>query len=441
MDHKKVYEDLKLAYLFAVPLAMTEAVAYSNGNVRNEFVHKPGPADADRRIVARPGVDQVASYAWLDLTSTPFILETPSSFMDPENYPHGRYVSYQIMDAWTNVVAMLGTGFVNGSNGGTYVFTGPDYQGEVPADMYHVSCPTNVAIVWSRTFCMDLSEMPVISEFKTQFKIRPLYPEKYTATPRPAFPGPVTHPVAMVQALDIETFFNYFNELSTIYYPFDYDKPILERLKPYGIGPGLTFKLDQFEAPVQEWLKTELAAESLRESGAMWMEDSDQVNYWLYSADDLGYYKDNYRLRGSVAMTGYAANPVEVCQYFTSEQDAEGNQLQGGKKYCIHFEADKLPPIADDGYWSLVAYDGVGYYLIRNPLGRYRLSGMSKELKYNADGSLDLLIQDSPPADEWLGNYLPVCTDGPFCLCLRLYSPLAAVEARAWIPPVIIAES
>ena len=433
MENKEIFEDLKQGYLFAVPLVMTEAIAC--GNPRNEFTHKPRPADADRRIVARPGVDQVASYAWLDLKSTPFVLETPSSYSD--EYPQGRYVSYQIMDAWTNVVTMLGAGFVNGNHGGTYVFTGPDYEGEVPADMHHVKSPTNLTIIWSRTFCLDLSEMPKISEFKSKFKIRPLYPEKFVPSYRPEFPAKPDYPVAMVQSLDIETFFNYFNELSTLYYTFDYDKPILEKLEKYGIGPGLKFSLEKFEEPVRSWLKNDLAKEVLAESPDMMWEDAPQHNTWFYSPHDLAVYKDNYRLRGSVAFTGYAANPVEVCQYFTTEIDSAGNRLQGGKKYRIRFDKDKFPPIDKDGYWSLVAYDCDGYYLIKNPLDRYRLSGMSKDLKYNDDGSLDLFIQSSPPCDDMLGNYLPVCTDGLFCICLRLYLPLEQVEKLEWIPPAI----
>ena len=435
MDYNKIFAELQEAYLFAAPLVMTEAIAH--GNPRNEFTHKPGPADADRRIVARPGVDQVASYAWLDLATTPFVLETPPSYS--AEYPNGRYVSYQIMDAWTNVIAMVGTGFVNGNNGGVYVFTGPDYKGDVPAHMHHISCPTNLAVVWSRTFCLDLSEMPAISEFKKGFKIRPLHPEKYKPNRRPDFPAKTDYPVAMLSSLDIETFFNYFNNLVTLYYPFEYDKPILERLKKYGIGPGLTFRLESFNALVQDYLQNKLVPETLRQAGPMMWEGAEQENRWFYSPEDLALYETNYRLRGAVCITGYAANPVDVCQYFTSEEDSAGNALQGGKKYRIRFESDKFPPIDKDGYWSLVAYDCDKYFLIRNPLERYRLSGMSKDLKYNKDGSLDLFIQDTPPvpADEWLGNYLPVCTDKTFCLCLRLYLPLESVSTRQWIPPVI----
>lgn len=433
MVTSKMKDELFHACLYAAPLIMSEAVAF--GNPRNTFTHKPGPADANRRIVARPGVDQVASYAWLDLATTPFVLETPPSFS--AEYPEGRYCSYQIMDAWTNVVEMLGAGFVNGNHGGTYVFVGPNYKGEVPAEMHRVDCPTNLAIVWSRTFCLDLLEMPKINEFKAGMKIYPLYPEQYVPAPVPKFPAEQNDPVAMLASLDVETYFNFFNELSTLYAPFDYDQPILETIKKYGIGPGLTFRLSQFEGEERDWVEHELIPSMLRQAAPMMWEDSKQVNQWFYSPDDLARYRTNYRLRGAVCITGYAANPTEVVQYFTSEKDADGNQLVGGGRYRIRFEKGKFPPIGKDGYWSLVAYDGKDYYLMQNPMERYRLSGISKELHYNGDGSLDLLIQDAPPEDKMLGNYLPACTDGPYCLCLRLYLPLEAVTNQNWVPPVI----
>lgn len=431
MDH--TFEELRQGYLYALPLVMSEAIAY--GNPRNAFVHKPGPADAERRIVARPGVDQVASYAWLDLATTPMVLTAPPTFSDA--YPKGRYLLYQIMDAWTNVIALLGTGFVNGNNGGTYVFVGPDYKGPVPDNMYRIDCPTNLTIIWSRTFCLDLSEMPAITELKSHFKLEPLYPDQYVPQAIPEFPAEGRFPVEMVSNLDLENFFNYFNKLAALNNAYDFDAPILNTLAKYGIGAGLTFRMDQFDAALQEKLNKELIPGVLDHVSDMFWQDSKRINYWNYSPDDLGYYKTNYQLRGAVAVNGYAANPTEVCQYLTADRDGSGQPLNGKHKYRIHFDKDKMPPINELGYWSLVAYDGQEYFLIANPMKRYRLSGMSKDLKYNEDGSLDLFIQNDPPADEWLGNYLPVCTDLDYCLCLRLYLPLKSVDDETWVPPLI----
>jgi hypothetical protein len=55
-------------------------------------------------------------------------------------------------------------------------------------------------------------------------------------------------------------------------------------------------------------------------------------------------------------------------------------------------------------------------------------------LAFNADGSLDLLIQHDPPAGPFLANWLPAPED-PFNLALRLYSPRAAALDGSWTPP------
>lgn len=429
----QIFEELRRGYLYALPLVMSEAIA--SGNPRNVFVHKPGPADAERRIVARPGVDQVASYAWLDLSASPMVLTAPATYS--AEYPKGRYLLYQIMDAWTNVIALLGTGFANNNNGGTYVFVGPDYKGDVPEHMQRIDCPTNLTIIWSRTFCLDLSEMPAITELKSHFRLEPLHPEQYAVQAAPEFPAKGRFPVEMVSNLDLEAFFNYFNKLAAMNAPCGFDGPILKVLAKYGIGAGLTFRMDQFAPELRQRLAKELIPSVLDHVSEMFWQDSEQINYWNYSPADLGYYGENYQLRGAVAVNGYAANPTEVCQYLTADHDGSGQPLNGKHRYRIHFDRDKLPPIHELGYWSLVAYDGREYFLIANPMKRYRLSGMSKELKYNKDGSLDLLVQNEPPADEWLGNYLPVCTDLDYCLCLRLYLPLKSVEEHTWVPPLI----
>lgn len=429
MDHNKIINEITLAYYYAAPLVMSEAVAA--GKPRNQFVHMPGPADADRKIVARPGVDQVASYAWLDLSTSPVILKTPSSVSD--TYPEGRYLTYQIMDAWTNCVTLLGTGFINGNNGGTYVFAGPDYTGETPAEYRRIDCPTNFTIIWSRTFCLDKSEMPEINELKSHFKLEPLYPDQYVEKAVPDFPAKADSPVGMVSSLDIETYFNFFNKLALQSPAYDYDKPLLDKLGAYGIGAGLTFSLDQFP----EDLRPDISKirNNVIDTTKGLFHDMPTINSWHVSTDEVGRYGLNYMLRGTCALNGYAANPPEMCMYLTATKDRDGKRLSGKHGYRIHFKNGQLPPITTTGYWSLIAYDADGF-LMRNPLDRYKLSGWDSNFLYNEDGSLDLYVQHDPPAEKWTNNYLP-CGEGEMDICLRLYLPLPEARTDAWEPPVI----
>ena len=434
MDNNKIFEELTHAYYYAAPLIMSEAVAA--GKPRNEFVHMPGPADADRKIVARPGVDQVASYAWLDLSTSPFVLTTPSSISD--RYPKGRYLTYQIMDAWTNCVALLGTGFINGNNGGKYVFTGPDYKGGTPEGYDRIECPTNFTIIWSRTFCLDKSEMPEITELKSQFKLEPLFPGQYVKKDIPAFPAQLGSPVSMISSLDIETYFNLFNKLALESPAYDYDQPLLDSLKAYGIGAGLTFSLDQFPEDLRKDIAENLAKKVLTAAKRLFS-DMPAINGWNFSTDEVGQYGTNYELRGTCAINGYAANPSDMCIYLTASADNDGQRISGKHRYRIHFKKGQLPPIRDIGYWSFVAYDKDGF-LMRNPMDRYKLSGWNDNFHYNEDGSLDIYVQHAAPSEEWLNNYLPIDDSDGIDICLRLYLPLPEARTEDWEPPIIYRE-
>jgi hypothetical protein len=393
----------------------------------------PGPADADRRIVARPGVDQVASYAWLDLSSSPVVLETPCAVSD--NYPKGRYLTYQIMDPWTNCAALLGTGFVGGNKGGIYVFTGPDYQEATPEAYCRIECPADFMIIWSRTFCLNKAEMPEITRLKSHFRLEPLLPHAYVRKGAYEFPAEPGSPVDMVSGLDLETCFNLFNKLSLATRPYDYDAPLLDRLRAYGIGPGLVFSLDQFPGGLRDELSERLKQNVLTASKRLFS-DMPAVNGWHYSTDEVGRYGTNYKLRGACALNGYAANPAEMCMYLTAATDSDGERLTGRHIYRIHFKAGQLPPVEETGYWSLTAYDEDGF-LMQNPLDRYKLSGWDATLRRNEDASLDLYVRHTPPGEPWINNYLPCGKDNDIDLCLRLYLPLPRARTDRWEPPVI----
>ena len=60
-----------------------------------------------------------------------------------------RYYTFQFLDAYTNVFAYVGTR-ATGSNGGTYLIAGPDWNGQVPQGMTKIWSPTNLAWLINR---------------------------------------------------------------------------------------------------------------------------------------------------------------------------------------------------------------------------------------------------------------------------------------------------
>jgi hypothetical protein len=99
----------------------------------------------------------------------------------------------------------------------------------------------------------------------------------------------------------------------------------------------------------------------------------------------------------------------------------------------LHFNKDELPPV--DAFWSLTMYDAEGFQ-IANPLNRFAIGGRDA-LKFNADGSLDLYIQNESPGPDKESNWLPAPKGGQLGLTLRLYAPQPQVADGRWIPPAI----
>jgi hypothetical protein len=103
------------------------------------------------------------------------------------------------------------------------------------------------------------------------------------------------------------------------------------------------------------------------------------------------------------------------------------------KSYILHFQKDELPPVG--AFWSLTMYDAEGFQ-VANPINRFAI-GDRDSLKYNADGSLDLYIQNHSPGPEKEPNWLPAPKRGELGLTLRLYEPKPQVADGRWNPPAI----
>ena len=98
----------------------------------------------------------------------------------------------------------------------------------------------------------------------------------------------------------------------------------------------------------------------------------------------------------------------------------------------IHFPAGHLPPARY--FWSITMYDN-SFYLVPNPINRYAIGNRTQGVKYNADGSLDIYVQHTPPAGHQ-SNWLPSPT-GLFNLTLRMYGPRASVLNDTYAYPPI----
>jgi hypothetical protein len=155
---------------------------------------------------------------------------------------------------------------------------------------------------------------------------------------------------------------------------------------------------------------------------------------WVGGAPDAGNYGVNYWLRATVNYAGIWANTTDEVIYFSSNRDAQGSRLDGGRSYVIHFPADRLPDTAVEAYWSVILVDATDYRVVKNQLNRFNLNNQSP-LKKEADGSLKLGIGPKAVAGVPETNWLPSAEGKAFSLTFRTYVPTDAVRRGEWAPP------
>lgn len=127
--------------------------------------------------------------------------------------------------------------------------------------------------------------------------------------------------------------------------------------------------------------------------------------------------------------------PVNVPQeaiYWRTSVDGAGHTLSGEHNYILRFPPGGLPP--NEAFWSLTMADAKEHF-VANPINRYSVGDRSG-LVANADGSVDIYIQNAAPAGHE-ANWLPAPA-GKFRLWLRAYMPGAAIlDGEYKVPPVM----
>ncbi len=160
-----------------------------------------------------------------------------------------------------------------------------------------------------------------------------------------------------------------------------------------------------------------------------------RVNGWI-TMFGLGLPGNGMLMRAACAQL--FPGPVNVPQeamYWWTNADGAGHTLSGEHAYRLHFPAGQLPP--NHAFWSLTMGTAKNHF-VPNPIHRYSVSDRSG-LAPNADGSVDIYIQNTAPAGHE-SNWLPAPA-GQFILWLRAYLPGAAIlNGEYQVPPVVEAK-
>jgi hypothetical protein len=202
-------------------------------------------------------------------------------------------------------------------------------------------------------------------------------------------------------------------------------------MRRIGIEPGQSFDLGKVSENVKK------ALEGAPEAGQKLMEWkvatlARVANHWSMNTDTMGVYGNYYLKRAIVTQVGLGANLPEDAVYPLNLGDEAGRPLDGSNKYVLRFDNGATPPV--NAFWSVTLYDPEGFQ-VANSLNRFAISSWMP-LTYNADGSLDLYLQNENPGNGREANWLPA-PKAPFNLTMRLYSPKSDVLTGRWNPPSV----
>lgn len=386
--------------------------------------------DASFRDVTAPNADTLYTYGFFDVSKEPYVVSLPDLA--------DRYALFPMLDGWTNVFDVPGKR-TTGTGAQTYAVTGPGWSGNLPEGLTEYKSPTGMVWLLGRIYCTGTKEdYSAVHKIQDEMSLVPLsaYGKDYTP---PA--GNVDPSIDMktavrdqVNALSAVEFFTLFCELLKTNPPAAADGPILKKMADIGIVPGQNFDASKLDVVLQKRVPQIAFARIMlhfKDSGG----DITDINGWAYTTK-TGLYGTNYIQRALVTAIGLGANRPQDAVYPTSTKSASGlihREYSGSETYVIRFEKGQLPPV--NGFWSITMYDSK-YFFVANPLNRYSISPR-QDLKVNADGSVDIYLQNESPGKDKESNWLPAPKD-KFILMMRLYWPKEgnpSILDGSWVLP------
>jgi hypothetical protein len=427
------------AYVYGYPLITFDMARRQQTNVvtpgaeqapMGQLIKMRKYLDVDNHCCAAPNADTLYTLAWLDVAKEPYVFTMPDM--------GDRYYIMPMLDGYSEVFKVVSS--LNSERGTLkYIITGPGWEDTVPEGFTRISSPTAMVWLLGRVYCTGtVEDYAAVAGLQDDIELYPLssYGQAYIP-PKAEVDASFDMQTAarkQVNALDIETYFNYLAQLMVANPPKPVDKEIVARMAKIGMVPGKKFDKEKLGF-IDSTLLNTVPKIALLEM-VHYLKKQKTVNGWLYFTEGVGNFGTNYLLRAAGNLLGPGWNRPEDALYPLSNKDSNGDKYNGKKyNYIIHFEKGQLPPV--DAFWSLTMYDS-DLFFVSNSIDRYNIS-QSDEFITNPDGSVDFYIQAESPGKEKEANWLPAPKD-KFTLILRVYGPSKtppSILDGSWTPPPV----
>jgi hypothetical protein len=399
------------AWLYAVPLI--EVASFRQRilakNRANVFVHNRDLTNVETQKVTSPNNDTIYSYSMLDLRAGPVALTLPAA--------GARYFSLQLVDMYTNNVAILGTRTIGG-HGGRFLIAGPTAD----APRGTIRAPQDWVFALARTLVDGQADLPAARAVQDGLGIAGKAGQP-PATAVPARSAPWNDFLAGAGALIAEL------------PPPATDDAMIDRLAPLGLS-RTGFQRPDFSAAEVDAVESGMA--DARTFAGRVQLGQQIIDGWAYPPCSLGRFEQDYGFRAQIAVGGLFALPVEEALYTRSVGDTQDG-LFHGDAYHMRFPAGALPPV--DAFWSMTLYEATNdgqFFLTPNAIGRFAIGDRTPGLVRGKDGSLDVWIARTDPGPERRSNWLPAPQSRPFVLTMRAYLPQQALQNGTYrFPPVL----
>jgi hypothetical protein len=211
----------------------------------------------------------------------------------------------------------------------------------------------------------------------------------------------------------------------------DTDDTLVALFRQIGLSARKGFEWRILDEPMKRGL-ARAAKTAAKIVDAKWESTGETTNGWKY-AFSTGRAGHDPALRAALCKYELGAQLCDQVTCPNTRVDDKGEAFTGERKYVLHFEEGKLPPVSV--FWNLAMYSP-DMFFVENEIKRYSFGSTTDGLKKNADGSLTIYLQKDRPDNDKVPNWLP-SPAGPFNVTMRFYDPAPSVLDGTYRLPAI----